>query len=40
MPVWEGLELADEIDRFEGKIQNTDPTAGDGFGKSQVIITK
>lgn len=40
MPVHEGLELADEIEGFGGEVLKTDPTAGDGFGQSQVVVTR
>lgn len=39
-PVWEGLELAEQIEEFEGEVLNTEPSTGSSFSRSQVIVTR
>ncbi len=40
VPVWEGLDFSEETKGFEGEVLDTEPTAGSGFGRSQVVVTK
>lgn len=38
--VWKGLELAEQIEGFEGTVLDTEPSSGSGFSRSQVVVTK
>lgn len=39
-PVWEGLDLVERTERFEGEVLDTEPSSGGAFDQPQVIVTK